>query len=423
MILFACLMSFAVEPIHMTVDEALKALNADNPSIARAVAAGDGARAGRTIATAGVLPSVSVAGGFTRYDAEVSFDLAPLFEALGGTPPDPVVLQPLSAFTANATLRVPLVAPQAWAGIAAANHMIRSADALEQGTRTALQGTAVQGFWTAAAAEGLITAFEASVERSNTLLATAKRAEAAGATTRLPILQAEAELARRQGDLLAARASLEKTRSAIGALLGVDGPVAVDSPSNQENQLDEDTLVASALSSRPELIAAREQVEAARARLTGVRAGLAPTVAASATGLASSSAFSTGEKTAWRVGLDLTWVPLAGGLRAGNTEQASAALADAEAAETATRLQISRQVRDAVADVAVAAQRVEASTRQHAAAAEAATMSQRSYDQGTLDAASVIDSLERLDQAEASRVDTHARLGMAHSALRTAIGE
>jgi outer membrane protein TolC len=425
--------AFAAEPAHLTLDAALGALDAHNPTLARAEAAVRAARGADLVALSGALPTLSVGGNYTRNNEEVSFDLSELFDALGTfaalagkeapEAPDAMVLQPLEAWTGSASVRVPILAPGSWASAVAGTHSVKAAAASEEATRASLRGAAVQGIWGEASAESVVAAQEATVERAKKLVTTAEKALSAGTGTRLGLLQAQTDLARREGDLLTARAALAKARLNVGGLLGQDGPVAVDLPAAPVAPAeDEDGLVAEALRARGEVRAAAEAVEAARGQVLVVQLGAAPTVSGTFTGMASTEPFITGEDTSWKATVDLSWPLLQGGLRAGNEAKARAALADAEAALAAAKLQVSQQVRTAAADLGVAAARVEVTGRQRALAEEAAGVAQRGFEEGINDTGPVLDALDRLDLARVAEIDAKARLGMADAALRTATG-
>lgn len=423
--------ALAQGPTHLTVDEALARLEANNPSLARAEAASDGADAAQLAALSGLLPTITAVGNYTRNNAEVTLDLSQLTDVIaaitGQTPTDApgvITLQPLDALTGTASLKVPIINAPGWASVGAARQAAEAADQSALAQRSNLRGTALSAFWLEAAAESLVVAQQASVERARTLLESAQRAEAAGTATHLGVLQAGTDLARREGDLIGATAGLEKARLAVGALLGIDGPVIVDMPAaaSASPAGDADALVAQALDERAEIAAAEAGLRAAQASLLAQRLTWAPTLSGGFATFASSEPYPTGEKTGWKLTADLTWPIVTGGARLAATEKAGASVRDAEAALEAARLSVSQQVRGAIADQSVAQARLDAATHQRALAEEAAQIAQRSYDEGLVDQATVLDALDRLDLARASEIDATARLGVASSALSAALG-
>lgn len=429
LVLFATA-ALAAEPTHLSVDEALARLEAHNPSVQRADAAVQGADAASLAALSSVLPSLTGVGNYTRNNAEVTLDLGQLLDAIAamtGQPasdgPGVITLQPLDAFTGTASLKVPIVSASSWASIGAAHHAEHAAEANAEAVRSTLRGQALQAFWMEAAAESLVVAQQASVERARALAESAERAVNAGTATRLSMLQAQTDLARRQGELLQGQASLEKARLAVGALLGEDGPVAVDlGAPNPAASADADALVNEAYQTRGEIAAANASLEAARANLLSTRLTLVPTLSAGFAAFASTEPYPTGENTGWKATADLSWPLIMGGARSASAAKASASVADAEAALNAAKLQVAQQVRNAVADQRVAAARLETATRQRSLAEEAARVAQRSFEEGLVDQATVLDALDRLDMARASEIDATARVGMAEAALSAAVG-
>ncbi len=425
-------LALAAEPRRLTVDEAMALLEQENPALARARAQVQQAEGARVSALSGALPTLAATGSYTRNNKEVELALGDLMEALAmltGQPlssdaPDNMVLQPLDSLSGAITLKVPLLAPSSWASAAGAGDSLAASEANLAAQVASVRSAALQAFWSEAAAEALVEASAASVERARSLAESAERALRAGTGTQLSVLQAQTELARREGDLIAARGALSKARLSAGGLLGLDEPVIVTLGEPQgAGTLDPDALVATGLERRPEVDAAEAALQAARAQRTSAWLAYAPSLSAGATAFASNVAYSTGEKTGWKASLDLSWPLVAGGARLGATQRADGALHEAEAGLASARLQVSQQVRGAVDDLRTATERAEAAERQLALAEEGARVAQRSLEAGVTDTATVLDALDRLDRARAAQIEARARLGMAGVALRAATGE
>lgn len=423
--------AFAADVVHLSLDEAMAAMEAHHPGLARAEAQQAQVAAAKVVALSATLPTLSANGSYTRNNEEASLDLGPLFEILGQVAamtgqeapvaPDPMVLQPLSSLTAGASLRVPLVVPSAWVGINAAGHSLDAADASLAATQSNLRATAMMAIWGEAAAEAFVVAQVASVDRARQLVQTAENSVKNGNTAPLALLQAQTDLARREGDALQAQANLDKARIAVGVALGQNGPVAVDLPATTTAEVE--AVLEVALSHRGEILAAQAQVEAAQRQLLAIRLGALPTVSGGFNVFASSEPYVTGENTGWKASVDLNWLLVQGGLRSGNAQKAEAALADAEAALDAIKLQVTQQFENAQVDMRVARQRLEVAGRQRQLAEEALRVAQHSFDAGLGDATPVLDALDRLDLARASEIDAQARVGMAQVSLQAAVGQ
>lgn len=422
----------AAEPRSLTVEEAIALLEAHSPAVARAEAQVEQLDGARLVALSASLPSLVANGAYVRNNAEVELALGQLMDALAaltgqsasGDTPDSILLQPLDSLSGNLALKVPLITPSAWASAGAAARSAQASEANADAVRSTTRGAALQAFWLAAAAEAMVEAAERSVERARALVVSAERSVAVGTATRLSLLQAQTDLARREGELLSSRAALTRARLAAGALLGLSEPVVVTlvEPSVVAAQ-DPDQLVTLALERRAELLAAEAQVEAARLQRLSARLGYVPSLSGSFTAFASNVAYSTGDKTGWRASLDLSWPLVSGGARLGTARRSEGAFLEAEAALRAVELQVTQQVQLAVVDADVAAQRREQAARQLELAEEGARVAQRSFDEGLVDSAAVLDALDRLDRARASQIDAVARLGLAGIALQTATGE
>lgn len=419
------LTAHAAEPAHLSLDEALARLDAQSPALAAAAARADEVRAVRTQALAGVLPTLTATGGYTRNNAEVELDLSALADLMelasqlsgqevdAGAMPGKVTLQPLQSVNGAVALRVPLLNVAGWAQIGATRHAVVGAEQGQDAARLGLQAQLLSAALTAGAAESWVGVAEASAERSRRFAATTHKLVDAGVGPPLAALQADAEVVRHDQDLLSARAAREKARLAVGVLLGEEGPVVVElSP-----------VEVGAPADRPELRAAREQVESAEQGLAAARAAALPYVSGSFAASASDVEFPTGDKTAWKATVDLTWPLVAGGQRMGRIDQAAAQLAQARASEAATRLSLGQEAVNAQADLDVAEARLELARAQVSLAERAAALAEQGYGAGTVSVTDLLDASDRLDRARFGLVDAEARVAMASVALRRAQGQ
>lgn len=416
----------AGEPTHLRLDEALARLEAQSPALAAAAARADEAQALHTQALAGVLPTLSATAGYTRNNAEVELDLsalADLMELAGqlsgqeidaSAMPGKVTLQPLQSVNGAVALRVPLLNVAGWAQLGATQNAADAADEARSAARLGAQAQLLTAALAAGAAESWVGVAEASAERSRRFAATTHKLVDAGVGPPLAALQADAEVVRHDQDLLSARAAREKARLAVGVLLGEAGPVVVDLGTVE---------VDGGAGERPELRAAAEQVRAAELGLAAARWAALPYVSGSLFASASDVEFPTGEKTAWKATVDLTWPLVAGGQRLGRIDQAEAQLAQARANEAATRLSLTQEAVNARADLDVAKARLELARAQVTLAERAAALAEQGYGAGTVSVTDLLDASDRLDRARFGLVDAEVRVTMATVALRRAQGQ
>ncbi len=275
----------------------------------------------------------------------------------------------------------------------------------------------------ARAVEEMVIASERALELAAEHARSAERRVSAGVAAPLDALRARTEQVRREGDLVRARAELERARLALGILLGRDGPVRVAVPDPAPAAAQEPAaLAAGALERRPELRAQREQVAAAEDQVRAGWARLAPQLSATGSAFASDVPYPTGEKDGWRATVDLTWPIFDGGLREARRRQARAQLAGARAGEEAQRLAIHQEVADGERDLVVARERLRLAETQRGLASDAAGSARRSFEAGIASSLDVVDANDRLYQADVGLADARARLAQAAVGLDRALG-
>jgi outer membrane protein TolC len=261
---------------------------------------------------------------------------------------------------------------------------------------------------------GVVAAAERAVAVAEDHLGSTRIAQAAGTATGVDVLSAQTDVSRRKSELLQAVTALAKAEEGLGALLGIDGRARVALPSTPAPE--------PGTEGRPALDAAELQVSAARARVQAAWWRHVPVVTASATGLAATVPFATGNETAYRFGLDATWTLYDGGLRYGRLTQAKAELASAEAYRSAEELRVSREIRDAERDWDVAREQFSLSEEQARLGAEAASVAQRGLMAGTVSPLQARDIEAEAFRAEVGVATARARLRIAEATLRRARG-
>jgi outer membrane protein TolC len=401
----------------LTLEEALAELDERSLALQQARAGAEEAAAVARQAAAPLLPTLGASGSYTRNSDDRRLALP---ATMGG---GEIIMQAIEQLSAGAQLRVPLVVPNGWWDLAAAREGARAADASAEAIRARVRTAFVQAAHLAAAAEEVALASERAVESAAEHERSAQRRVAAGTSPPLDHLRAQTERIRRESDLAKARAELDRSRLALGVLLGRDAPVRIAVPPATPGAPGAAALVVQALERRPELEASRAQADAARAAVDSARARLAPQLSGTVAAFASDVPYVTGETTGWRATVDLTWALYDGGARYGKRRQAEAQLASARAQAEAARLQVIQEVQDSARDVSVATERLRLAEQQRRLAADAAASAKRSFEAGVASSLDVVDANDRLYQADVGLADAHARLGVARAALARASGE
>jgi outer membrane protein TolC len=426
-LLLAALPVSAEEPRTLTLAQALGELDAQSYVLAEARSRVTQAQALVGQASSPLLPQLAAAGGYTRNSDEARVGLGGIFQGLGLPPPAGVpgtlYIQPISAWTVSASARIPLVVPHAWADRAAAQRATEAAAASLATARLGLRAALVQAAWAAAAAAEIVVASERAVDVAHEHRETAARMLAAGETAALSVLRADTEAVKRQSDLVRARAELERARLATGVLLGTSQPVRVlPGAPPADATAGSELLVHEALGQRPEIAASAAKIRAAEAQSRSARLRLLPQISGSAAVFASDMPYPTGKKDGWRLTVDATWPLFDGGYRRSKRKESDAQSEGVRAAAEAQRLAVAQEVADAVRDLRVAAERVRLAEQQAGLAAEAAASAKRTFEAGITGSLEVLDANDRLYQADVALADARGRLGIAHAALRKAVG-
>jgi outer membrane protein TolC len=412
-------------PRELSLEEALRELDRQSLTLAQARARAVEAAGITRQALSAALPTLTASGTYARNSDQARAPIGQLLAAVNpGAPTVPdLVIQPLEVLSATGTLRVPLVAPNAWADFAAARSSEKATGASAEAVRLQLRSALVQAAWSAAAGEESVAATERAVESAEEQARLAERALAAGTGVPLSVLQARTEAVKRRSDLARARADLDRARLAVGVFLGRAQPVRIPlSAARAPQALDPQTLASEAMGRRPEILAASAQVQSAERQLTSARLRLLPQLSASASAFAQDSPLPTGKNDGWRLSLDLTWQLYDGGYRYGRARQAEGAISEARAAAEAQRVEVVQQVEDAARDVSVAVERLRLAEEQVKLAAEAAATARRGFAAGISSSLDVLDANDRLYQSEVGLADARARLGIALATLDRASG-
>lgn len=410
---------------EISLDDALRDLDRQSLTLAQARARVEEAAGVTRQALSAALPTLTASGSYTRNSDQARAPIGQLFRLLNPTAPAPadLVIQPLEVFAASGSLRVPLVAPSAWADVAAARSSERAAGASAQALRLQVRAALVQAAWSAAGGEETVAATERAVASAEEQVRLAARALDAGTGVPLSVLQARTEAVKRRSDLARAVADLGRARLAVGVLLGRAEPVRIPlAPARAPEGLDASALGEEAMSRRPEVRATSSQLEAAERQLTSARLRLLPQLSASASAFVQDSPLPTGSNDGWRLTVDLAWPLYDGGFRYGRARQAEGAIAEARAAAEAQRVEVVQQVADAARDVGVAVERLRLAEDQVQLASEAAATARRGFAAGISSSLDVLDANDRLYQSEVGLADARARLGIALAALDRASG-
>lgn len=267
-----------------------------------------------------------------------------------------------------------------------------------------------QAYYDHLAAKALLTAQAATIKERQTSLNSANARHTAGVATIADVLQARTALSQAQLTYETIEGNLRRLQGAIATLMGlpvstplVVGDLPLDVPAHQVEDA-VDSLLARAVSERPDLAAARAAIERARARVQVARSEGLPSIGLGASaGPVFTNGFSQ-HSTPYSAGLSLRF-PLFTGFR--NTYDVRAAQLETQlAAEDARNLeqQIGLQVWTSYYALQTAMQRLKTSRDLLRDATESVDVASGRYREGIGNILDLLTAQAALENARAEEV-------------------
>jgi len=410
---------FGASPDSLSIEEAIRIVVANHPSIAQAAAMADASGARVQESRSAYYPTVEAEASYLYLQPIV--DLA--FPGLGD-----FMLFPANNYDAHVGVRQLVydfgkTSTSVEVGEARERSARRGVDEL----KTGLAYQTVQSFYSILLLQRSIAVENHELVTLNQHLVVNQKRLDAGTGTDFEILTTQVRIAAAETRKIDLQNSLDKQQIALRRLLGISPstPLAIHGDFGmRREQLEFDKLVNQALSQRAEYRRAREEETAAS--LQQHLAGIAdlPTVNLSA---------SYGLKNGYLPNLDAlrgNWtagvqvqVPIYAGGRTGHKEEEEAAtVRAAQARLTDLERQIQSEVRDAVADVQAASQKVKASELQVRQAEDALSIARKRYDAGTVSNLDVLDAETSLAQTNLLQLRAEYAYVISRYALDRAIG-
>jgi outer membrane protein TolC len=288
----------------------------------------------------------------------------------------------------------------------------RAAAAARATLARAAEGAAAEvgaAYWQLWRARKAIDVFRRSAEEAREFLATTRRLRKRYEAERDDLLRAEADLLAKELEVLDSGEAAVERAVELAEATGVDAAsiakADLESPPEPNGVADVSELVASALETRSDLVAAKAAAERDAENLAAAEAGFGlPELALNGSfgwaGLKTTSSDSYGQLgrfgfRTWSVGLDLNY---AFGRRRdrAETRDASAAKMLADARTAALERRVRREVENALRRLRVSSERVRVARRLETMQEEVLKLSQKKYSQGR------IASRDRLRDANAA---------------------
>lgn len=264
---------------------------------------------------------------------------------------------------------------------------------------------------------------EWELKQQQELLRLTRQQLEAGRVAKVVALRAEAEAAAAEGRVEAARAEVAEAETELAMALGVSPTSRFEVPeTTQEPPLGatEEEDLATAMSDRPDLVAARFAAEAGDKRIAEAVAEFSPQVYAM--GMAERMQDPMMISGGYQVGLGIAFPLYDGGERAARVDRA-------RAAREAAGIEVERMEQEATAQVVASRARLQAATRavelaelEVAAAEEGLRIARLRYEAGRGIYLEILDAVSALSRARTARAEASARAGRARADLLYATG-
>ena len=366
------------------LDAAMKQALARNPSARLALLDVQRAEALVAAARAAALPLITGNGVYTQLDGD---------RKIGDR-----VTTPASQLQLNVLVSVPIIAPRGWSAWSRANENVDVAQATEKQARQSLVISVARTYLAAIAQERIL---EVNGHAKENALAHEKFARTrfeGGLGNRLDQVRASQEVATTSAALSTSYGAVQRTREALGVLVGGEGPRKPElKPVLSELS---EAEAASEINKRPDVAAQEARRIAAKHQVRDNWVDFMPLLTGTFQPFYQNPATPTFPTTGWQAQLLLSIPFYDGGIRYGLHRQRKID----EAAQTA---QAENLVRQAKADVRIAAEAIRRADEALNASREAATLAAESlrltslaYEAGASTNLEVIDAERRARDAE-----------------------
>lgn len=390
-------------PAHVlqSWQEALGLVRSRSVPYRTALAQVDLARAKSREALAAALPTLQ----------STAFNTYARYEILRGTginynvvPPAVVSLpDPAVSLGAGLTLNVPLFAPKAWYDRGTAERSIDYAQLNTKEAERQVVGAIADTIVLAVTSERLAEVTKVSLRSALSTLDLTQRRSALGASSSLDVLRAEQDVQLARANVVTADEQLLKARESLGMALGFSEGWGV----NPDVRLDALAADARRTCQQETDVAKRSDVRAATANVAVVERAKGsvdwafwPTVNATSVLQAQNIKFATQNNVSWTIGGTLTWLLYDGGFRYGLKDEAVANARIAREQLSDTRRRAELQVTQAFRAVRVAETQLAVSAKGRDVAAETARLARVGFINGSGTAFDLVDTANKLRQAE-----------------------
>ncbi len=395
----------ALQPLDTFVTSA----KAKNPDDAEARALVRQRDAEVDVATGRLLPSLTVAGQYTRNQ----------YEAIANFGGQQLTIQAQDGLDAFVTLAVPVVDIAAWERRAAARAALDAQVAAADGTDLVVERSVTRSYYQLVGSESLLSSAKKSLDLSQSNLDLVKTRRDLGVATELDFQRATADVARAKQDVATSEQAVANARRDIETLSGLTPEPLGAFP--QDDLHDEAPMSFWLTGKTDDLVAVRlatvQTIAQQKTRDAAVSAWF-PTISGQFQERFTNAGGFTGRNAYFTITAVLTWrfdFTIAPNVRAQN-----AAVDAAVAREAKARRAAEDQIHQAYNQVVAGIERARAARAQVAATALALSLANDRYANGTATQLDVTQAQRDAFSAEVSRISADADLAYARVALRLA---
>jgi outer membrane protein, multidrug efflux system len=411
---------------NVTLADVLKAADGRNLTLAAIRIEIDKARAQLEQSWALVLPVVGAQASYTHNDHADIFSLQDKLPAGLPFQVGEMVARRQDETRASLVATLPLVSPQAWAGIGAARLGVEVAELSVENARQQLLFAAAQAFWMAHVSRELVGIQESQLKAAAHHLDVAQARVEVGDAMRIDAIRAETEVEKCRQELLSAHLGLDNARDALATLMASkELPLPVAPPELVAPTPPADGDIDEALNERPDVRAAQAQVRLAARMVTVAWMQFLPTLGLSGQAgylFSDPPELGSSDRSRWAAMLTLT-VPLYNQLRYADLDAKQAARAQAALREADLRANAELEVRKASRDFRSALSSQDTAERQAALSREALALAEAAYQNGASTSLDVTDAQRSNRTAEINAVAQRLRSQMTLLNLMRVMGK
>jgi len=403
-------------PDTLSLERAVSIALGRSPLVVSAAAQADAAAADRLRAWGSFLPTASVSLGLNRSDFTKTTFLSP--EGTSATLPEPLNSASQSASQGFGLNWVVFDRGRRFGDLKQQGASVRAAQRRLDDQRAAVASQASKAFYEALRAQRLLELSERQIADRQQELDIARRRYEIAAVERVDVLTAEGNLLDAQVSLLTSRRQAEENLRTLAVAVGLPpdagpGTVLRDIETlPNAGGLEPGAVVDRVLARDPELLQLEAQHAAASAGLWSARSAYLPQITASL-GWSRGQQYGPDESffqfdpgdTGRNFSISAQWNLFDGFSREQQTAQASSQRRQAEEELRRRRLEIERDVRGFLGEIAQLDQTLELAERSFAIAQEQLDMTRQMYQNGTIDFTRLQQAIGQVTNAEQRLID------------------